>query len=87
MLFEEFVEVLCGVKNLVVYKTYAARERYDAEGSAEKLARQLGKSLYVTNPQVLKAWLQKTVRDGDIVLFLGAGDIYYVAQYILKELN
>jgi UDP-N-acetylmuramate-alanine ligase len=32
-------------------------------------------------------WLKRTVREGDIVLFLGAGDIYYAAQYLLNELK
>ena len=28
-----------------------------------------------------------SLQPGDVVLFLGAGDIYYAAQYLLKELN
>ena len=84
LLLKEFVCVLQTVKNLTVYKTYAARERYDEEGSAERLATEVG-CLYADNPYVLKTWLRKTVKEGDLVLFLGAGDIYYVAQYLLKE--
>lgn len=87
LLLNEFVTTLRTVKNLVIYKTYPARELYDEAGSAERLSREVGDCLYAENVQVLKMWLKKTPREGDIVLFLGAGDIYYAAQYLLKELK
>ena len=71
----------------MIYKTYPAREKYDEEGSAERLAKRLGNCLYAENVDMLKAWLKNTVREGDVVLFLGAGDVYYVAQYLLKGLG
>ncbi len=86
LLFQEFVETLRGIKNLMLYKTYPAREIYDASGSAETLSRAIGGCLYAENLYVLKTWLKKTVREGDMVLFLGAGDIYYVAHYLVREL-
>ena len=85
-LFRDFVQVLQPVKNLMLYKTYPAREVYDGAGSAETLAHAIGDCLYADNVFVLKTWLKKTLKEGDLVLFLGAGDIYYAAQYLLKEL-
>ena len=87
LLFNEFVKILRAVENLMIYKTYPAREEYDAEGSAERLAQTVGNCLYSDNIYALKTWIKKTVKEGDVVLFLGAGDIYYAAQYLLKELN
>ncbi len=87
LLMPEFLSVLRPLKNLMIYKTYAAREAYDGAGSAATLSRALGNSLYAENVYVLKMWLKKTVKEGDVVLFLGAGDIYYAAQYLLKELQ
>lgn len=87
LLMSEFIGVLRPLKNLMIYKTYAAREKYDGEGSAETLAHAVGNCLYADNIYALKMWLKKTVREGDVVLFLGAGDIYYAAQYLLKELK
>ncbi len=87
LLLKEFLDVLRPIKNLMIYKTYSAREKYDGEGSAETLALAVGNCLYSENVYVLKTWLRKTVKEGDLVLFLGAGDIYYVAQYLLKELK
>lgn len=86
-LLVDFINVLRPIKNLMIYKTYPARERFDGEGSAERLAQAVGGCLYSENVYVLKTWLKKTVQEGDTVLFLGAGDIYYAAQYLLKELN
>ena len=82
----EFVKALRPIKNLMIYKTYPAREKYDREGSAEALSEAVGSCLYSENVYVLKTWLKKTVKEGDVVLFLGAGDIYYAAQYLLKEI-
>ena len=87
LLMSEFLSVLRPIKNLMIYKTYAAREQYDGAGSAATLSRALGNSLYAENVYMLKMWLKKTVKEGDVVLFLGAGDIYYAAQYLLKELH
>ncbi len=86
LLMKEFVAALRPVKNLMIYKTYPARERYDESGSAARLAFAVGNCLYAENVYVLKTWIKKTVREGDTVLFLGAGDIYYAAQYLLKEI-
>ena len=81
---EEFVSAFSGIKELMIYKTFPAREQYDAEGSAFALAKRLG-ALYAENIYSLKTWLKMSVKEGDTVLFLGAGDVYYVAQYLLKE--
>lgn len=85
LLLNEFVESLKPIKNLLIYKTFSAREKYDEEGSALRLAETV-ECLYAENICALKTWLQKTVCEGDVVLFLGAGDIYYAAQYLLKDL-
>ncbi len=87
LLLKEFVAALRPVKNLMIYKTYPAREKYDEAGSARRLVSALGGCLYAENVYALKTWIKKTVREGDIVLFLGAGDIYYAAQYVVRDLN
>ncbi len=87
LLMKEFVDCLRSVKNLMIYKTYPAREKYDYEGSAARLSQAVGNCLYSENVYVLKTWIKKTVQEGDLVLFLGAGDVYYAAQYLLRELN
>lgn len=85
LLMHEFVQALRPINNLMIYKTYPAREKFDEEGSAQRLAQHVGDCLYSENTYALKTWLKKTVKEGDTVLFLGAGDIYFVAQYLIKE--
>ena len=86
LLLNEFIEALKPIKNLMIYKTYPARESYDGGGSAEYLSQRVG-SLYANSIYSLKLWLKSTLRENDVVLFLGAGDIYFTAQYLLKELQ
>ena len=82
----EFVEVLKPIEQLMIYKTFAAREAYKQEGDAKTLAEKIGDCLYSDGLSSLRAWLDRTASDGDCILFLGAGDIYYLAQYLAKEI-
>ena len=87
LLFSEFVRVLEGVENLVIYRTYPAREFFDAAGSALTLSESLPNSLYVESVKELSLWLRRSVGGGDTVLVLGAGDIYCAAKLALKQLR
>lgn len=83
-LFKQFVSVLSPLDNLLIYRTYAAREYYDDAGSALTLSQHVKKSHYSDNEQVLADFISNT-SEGDVVLFLGAGDIYDIAKRTLKD--
>lgn len=83
-LFREFTETLKEIDRLVIYKTFPAREKYDASGDGKVLAEKVG-CLYADSLSALRAWLDRTVTDGDFILFLGAGDIYHLAKYLAKN--
>ena len=85
LLMEEFVRVLRPVQNLMIYKTYPAREFFDEAGSAKTLSESVGNCLYGESIKQLKTWLKTSLKSGDAVLFLGAGDIYYAAHYLVAE--
>lgn len=85
LLMQEFVTVLRKVDRLMIYKTYSAREFYDEEGSAKRLAEEVGNCLYSETMKQLNAWILGNAKSDDLILFLGAGDIYYVAQCLVKE--
>lgn len=87
LFFDDFVNVLSGVEDLVIYKTYSAREYFDAEGCALTLAEHLGNALYIETVKELALYWKGTVSGGDVVLVLGAGDIYYAAKQALSRLN
>ncbi|MBQ8319603.1 MAG: UDP-N-acetylmuramate--L-alanine ligase [Clostridia bacterium] len=83
-LLEEFVAALRGVERLMLYKTYPAREKYDGAGSAKLLAERVGDCLYTESKNSLAEWLRRTAKENDCILFLGAGDIYYLAKYLVS---
>lgn len=72
----QFIEVLKEVDNLYLYKTYAAREEYDHDGSALKLSQNLPKSQYFDEFTELINKLCQSVNVDEAVLIVGAGDLY-----------
>lgn len=85
LLFDEFLAVLGKVGNLVIYKTYPAREYFDDAGSAYTLSKSLPNALYIESVREMDIYLNCSLSSGDVVLFLGAGDIYYVAEQLLRR--
>lgn len=85
-LFREFVEVLSRCKNLLIYKTYAAREYFDDCGSALTLSQSIKSSRYGDNIFDIEDFLHNAGAD-DTILFLGAGDIYDIAKKVIFNMN
>lgn len=86
LLFKEFVKVLSQVDNLLIYRTFAAREYFDDAGSALTLSQSIKKSLYGDDPKDIVNFISP-VKSGDCILFLGAGDIYDISKQIVSELS
>ena len=82
-LMSEFISVLKKAENQLIYKTYAAREKFVFEGSAVALVSRVPESSYVQSPQDLRTRLEKELNADDMILVLGAGDIYQIAKSIL----
>lgn len=81
-LFSSFVRVLSPLKNLLIYKTFAAREYFDGAGSALTLSNAIKKARYGETERDICDFLSSAT-EGDLILFLGAGDIYYTAKTLL----
>ena len=85
LLLADFVETLKDYQT-VIYKTYAAREDFDFDGSAKKLCDELkdknANCHYADNQEELNQKL-KNLSGIDIILFLGAGDIYEIALKVI----
>jgi UDP-N-acetylmuramate--alanine ligase len=85
-LFQEFVRVLFPLKDLIIYRTYAAREAYNDKASAKALASCLPNAIYVDDVVQLQALFERmNLKDGDIVLVLGAGDIYDIVFDFIRR--
>lgn len=77
---QEFAEVLQGA---ILYKTFPAREPFDEDGTAKRLADQTKNSRYADSERELISLLKARVRRRDCILFLGAGDVYEIAKRII----
>ena len=86
LLFDEFVKVLSPLTNLLIYKTFAAREYYDDAGSALTLSQSIKRASYGDCPDDINDFISKA-EAGDTVIFLGAGDIYFIAKQLCSNLE
>ncbi len=79
---DEFARALEAADLVVVTDVYAARERPLPGISGEALARRVERvpALAVPDPSAAAATVAAGVGDGDVVLFLGAGDIWRAAE-------
>ena len=79
-LYEDFVEVLSLVDELILLEVYSAGEEPIVGADSRALCRSIRahatfEPIYVTSPEVLPARLAKLMQDGDLVLTQGAGSV------------
>ena len=83
-LFDDFVRELKKPDMVVLAEIYAARERNTIGISSRDLLTQVPGSIYCeTLPQVT-AYLKEIARPGDIILTVGAGDIFRAGEAMLR---
>ena len=83
-LFDDFVRELRRVDVAVLAEIYAARESNKLGISSLDLAKQIdGAVFFETLPEVA-AYLRSIAQEGDIILTVGAGDIYKAGELLLK---
>ncbi len=84
-LMKDFVRVLGDVANLVIFKTYPARENYSKEGCAKRLYKEIkrvnNKVKYCENVDEIMRELEN-LPNANKVYFVGAGDLY---ELVLKK--
>ncbi len=84
-LFDEFVRELKKVDVVILAEIYAARERNTTGISSKDLVKQVPGSVYCeTLPQVTE-YLRQVIQEGDVVLTVGAGDIYTAGEALLRD--
>ena len=82
-LMPDFVRELKGADVLVLAEIYAARERNTVGISSSHLASQIPGAIFCeTLPEVTQC-LKGLVKDGDVVLTMGAGDIFRAGEALL----
>ena len=84
-LFDDFVRELQKPDQVVLAEIYAARERNATGISSMDLVKKIPGAVYCeTLPQVTE-YLRQNAREGDVILTVGAGDIYRAGDALLKE--
>ncbi len=83
-LFDNFVQQLRRPDVLLLAEIFAAREKNTIGISSASLADNVDNAeFYATFPE-LEAALRKTARPGDIILTVGAGDVYKIGENIVE---
>ena len=86
-LFDDFVTQLKKADVLIVAEIYAARERNTVGISSKDLCEQIPGSIYCETLQEVAAQLAQIAQPGDIVLTVGAGDIFRAGEMALEIKN
>ena len=83
-LFQEFVQELRKPDVTVLAEIYAARERNTVGISSMDIQKEIPGSVYCqTLPQVTE-YLRSIAREGDVILTVGAGDIYRAGEALFQ---
>ena len=84
-LFQDFVDELRTADHVVLADIYAAREQNTVGVSSQELAAEIPGAVYCPSLQGVTAYLRENAQPGDIILTVGAGDIYKAGEALLKE--
>ena len=84
-LFDDFVRELKKADLVVLAEIYAARERNTVGVSSCDLAAQIPGSVYCKTLPDVSGYLADIAQVGDVILTVGAGDIYRAGEALLKE--
>lgn len=83
-LFPAFIRELSRADVLVLAEIYAARERNTVGISSADLAREIPGAVYCETLPEVTAYLKQIAQPGDIILTMGAGDIFRAGESMLK---
>lgn len=83
-LFDDFVRELKKADHVVLAEIYAARERNIIGISSKDLAAQIPGSVYCKTLPEVTSYLRCIARPGDVILTVGAGDIFRAGEALLK---
>ncbi|MBQ9167883.1 MAG: UDP-N-acetylmuramate--L-alanine ligase [Oscillospiraceae bacterium] len=83
-LFSEFVEQLQKPDQVVLAEIYAARERNTSGISSRDLLKEIPGGVYCRTLPEVTEYLRKIAQPGDVILTVGAGDIYRAGEALLK---
>ncbi|MBQ6999372.1 MAG: UDP-N-acetylmuramate--L-alanine ligase [Clostridia bacterium] len=84
-LFDDFADALADAQNLIIADIYAAREKDTGLVHARDLAGAIDGAAYISGFENIAEYFMKNAKEGDIILTMGAGDIFKVGELILQK--
>ena len=90
-LFDEFAESFDAADKIVMAEIYAAREKNVYKISSKELVNEIKRThpekdvYYFGNFEEIASFVINNAQSGDLVITMGAGDIYKVAEIILEK--
>ncbi|MBR7146323.1 MAG: UDP-N-acetylmuramate--L-alanine ligase [Oscillospiraceae bacterium] len=85
VLMDDFIHELKHADVVVLAEIYAAREQNDLGISSKDLAEKIPGAVYCPTLDRTAETLRSIAREGDLILTVGAGDIYKAGEKLLKE--
>jgi UDP-N-acetylmuramate--alanine ligase len=88
-LLNEFAAAFENADTVVVTDIFAAREKDNGEVHSSKLAGMISstgkEAIYISDFESIVEYLKMNVSPGDLIITMGAGDIYKVGEMFLKD--
>ena len=86
-LFDDFVTQLCRPDVTYLAEIYAARETNTEGISSADLAEKIEGAIFFDSFDAIEKALRASAHPGDIILTVGAGDVYRIGERLVKETN
>lgn len=90
-LFEEFALALSGTEKVIISDIYSAGEKpivgISSKLIVEMVEKEGGGAIYLPRQEEIIDYLKSHVKPGDLVMTLGAGDIWQVGRKLLERLS
>jgi UDP-N-acetylmuramate--alanine ligase len=89
LLLNEFAKAFSDIDKIIITDIYAAREKDTGEIHAKDLAQKIkeqGKdAVYIQDFDSICEFLKDNVKDNDVVITMGAGDVYKVGEMLVSQ--
>ena len=89
LLFADFGKSFSGADEIILADIYAARESKDKSINSKMLAEEItkngGKTRYMKSFDKITGFLTENIKKGDVVITMGAGDVYKIGEDLLKN--
>jgi len=83
-LFDDFVRELKKADHVILAEIYAARERNTTGISSKDLMAQIPGSVYCRTLPEVTEYIRSIACEGDVILTVGAGDIFRAGEALFK---